>query len=262
MHVVLVVVVVILVVAVLLVRLPREPRHSVGDDLLLEHHADLVVVFHRVLQRLRLLLFQVILFLGDGGGREEVEERLALLCLGDGLGVLGALLGLFAQHLDAKVLAREPLDLSALHTLQHGILLVDHVVGFGEHGIAEVRVRLREVKVQDEALLVALQPGARDVHQVLQRRVVALGDLLLERLVVAHGHEPEVGDAGGRLVACGSLLLQVARLGDRLHVLLALDDGCALDVQRLVQRAVPLIQLALLLKKRLEQLVVGFLQPP
>mmetsp|Transcript_10972 Transcript_10972/g.49653 ORF Transcript_10972/g.49653 Transcript_10972/m.49653 type:complete len:336 (-) Transcript_10972:1898-2905(-) len=147
---VLVLVGVVLVVLVL-VGLAGEPLDRVGDDLVLDDGANLVVHLHGLLELLHLLRVELGFLVGHLRRGEEVEERLGLLRLGDGLGVLGrALLRLLAEHLDGEVLALLPRDIGALGVLEDRVVHVRHEILLGEHRVLEVIVGL-EVELEREA---------------------------------------------------------------------------------------------------------------
>ena len=194
-----------------------------------------------------------------------------------GFPFLSPFLRLLPEHFHAQVLPLRPLDVRALRGLQDRILLVDHVVRLREDLVRKVRV-LVEVKVEAESslglvilllLLVVvvlllllllvdgevLQRRARDVVEELERRLVLLRDLLLEDLVVPKRAEPEIGNPDGRLLG---LVVVLPRGG--VHVLRALDDPRALDVQRRVQIPVLRLERALFVQILLVQLVVRLLE--
>mmetsp|Transcript_24573 Transcript_24573/g.67010 ORF Transcript_24573/g.67010 Transcript_24573/m.67010 type:complete len:271 (+) Transcript_24573:279-1091(+) len=175
------------------------PVHSMGDELLFDGCTDLIVCLNQSLQFLHLLLFHLIILRRDIRGREEVEERVNLLCLDLGLGIrLGALLGLLLHNFDGYVFACFPVDLGALRLLKHTLVISHHQVRLLKHGVGEEGV-FAKVEEQLETAwrtILGQQALTRDVGEVLQDFNVLILDQVSSDVTLQHDGQPELGHAG------------------------------------------------------------------
>mmetsp|Transcript_1799 Transcript_1799/g.11020 ORF Transcript_1799/g.11020 Transcript_1799/m.11020 type:complete len:224 (-) Transcript_1799:60-731(-) len=165
-----------LVVGIIPLGLSSVPQHRLGYKFVSYDRSHFIIFFQSSLQLFRFFFVQFVGSIWYLRRGKEIEEALAGLGLLHRLCVGSSTLGFFLVGFHGETLVGLPQDFCPFQPFHHGLFVIGHAIGFGKHGVFEVRI-FSEVEIEAEPVFFPFQHVAGHVFEIRQRFLILLFDL-------------------------------------------------------------------------------------